>query len=103
MIQGIEMERVVVTLLVFLDPPIDWVPMVSIPIYFEHRGTAYTVRTAPVSCHTIIIEAPALAAVMLNSRDLGILAQIGCVVHNKVCPQPPIADDSFNRHFLVRN
>jgi hypothetical protein len=27
MIQGIEMERVVVTLLVFLDSPIDWVPM----------------------------------------------------------------------------
>ena len=27
MIQGIEMERVVVTLLAFLNPPIDWVPM----------------------------------------------------------------------------
>jgi hypothetical protein len=27
MIQGIEMERVVITLLAFLNPPIDWVPM----------------------------------------------------------------------------
>jgi hypothetical protein len=26
-IEGVEMERVVITLLVFLNPPIDWVPM----------------------------------------------------------------------------
>jgi hypothetical protein len=46
-------------------------------------GTACPVRTAPVSYHTIIIEAPALAAVIPNSGVFGIIAQIGCVVHNK--------------------
>ena len=60
--------------------------------------------TALVSCYTaIIIETPALAAMMLNSRDFGILAQIGCVIYNKECSQSSIVDDSFNVFFLVRN
>ena len=75
----------------------------SIPIYFEDCGTACTVRIMPVSCYTVIIEAPALAAVILNSRDLGTLAQIGCVVHNKECSQSSIMDNSFNMVFRVRN
>jgi hypothetical protein len=75
----------------------------SIPIYLEDSDTAYIVRTASVSCYTIIVEAPALAAVMPNSRDFGILAQIGCVVHNKKCSQSSIVDDSFNILFLIKN
>jgi hypothetical protein len=43
------------------------------------------VVTALVSYHTtIIIEMPALATMMLNSRDFGILVQIGCVVYSRV-------------------
>jgi hypothetical protein len=62
------------------------------------------VVTALVSWHTtIIIETPALAAMMLNSRDFGILAQIGRVIYNKECSQSSIVDRSFNTLFLVRN
>ena len=68
MIQDIEMECVVITLLAFLNPPIDW-----------------------------------LAAVIPNRRDLGILPQIGCVVHNKEYSYSSIVDDSFNMLFRVRN
>jgi hypothetical protein len=85
------MERVVITISAFISPP------------FEDCGTACTVVTAPVSCHTIVIETPALAAVMLNSRDLRILAQVGCVVHNKECSESSVANDSFNMLFLVRH
>jgi hypothetical protein len=34
MIKGVEMERVVVTLLAFLDPPIDWV---SVGVVLRNR------------------------------------------------------------------
>jgi hypothetical protein len=46
----------------------------SIPIYFEDCGTVCAVSTALVSYYTVIIEAPALAAVMPDSRDFRILA-----------------------------
>jgi hypothetical protein len=75
----------------------------SIPIYFEDCGIACAVSTTPVSYHTVIIEAPALAAVMPDSRDLGILAQVGCVVHNKEYSYSSTVDDSFNVVFPVRN
>jgi hypothetical protein len=75
----------------------------SIPIYFEDCGTACAVSITPVSCHTVIIEAPALAAVMPDNRDLGILAQVGCMVHNKECSYSSTVDDSFNVVFPVRN
>ena len=53
--------------------------------------------TALVSCHTtVIIETPALAAMMRYSRDFGILAQIGCVIYHKECSQSSIVDDSLN-------
>jgi hypothetical protein len=68
MIQGIEMECVVITLLAFLNPPIDW-----------------------------------LAAVIPNSRDLGILAKIGSVVHGKECSYSSVVDHSFNMLCLVRS
>jgi hypothetical protein len=62
------------------------------------------VVAALVSCHTtIIIETPALAAMMLNGRDFGILAQIGRVIYNKECSPSSIVDRSFNTLFLVRN
>jgi hypothetical protein len=54
-------------------------------IYFKDYSTTYIVRTAPVSYYTIIIEALALAAVILNSRDLNTLTQISYIVHNKEC------------------
>jgi hypothetical protein len=75
----------------------------SIPIYFKDCGTACVVSTTLVSCHTVIIEAPALAAVMPDSRDLGILTQVGCVVYNKEYSYSSIVDDSFNVVFPVRN
>ena len=37
-----------------------------------------------------------------NVGDLGIFAQIGCVVHNKECSQSSIVDDSFNMLFLCQ-
>jgi hypothetical protein len=57
--------------------------------------------TALVSCHTaIIIETPALAVMMLNSRDFGILTRIGYVVYSRECLQSSIVDDSFNMFSL---
>ena len=40
---------------------------------------------------------------MPNSGDLGIIAQIDFVAHNKECSQFSIVDDSFNMLFLIRN
>jgi hypothetical protein len=72
-------------------------------MYFKDCGTACVVSIALVSCHTVIIEAPALAAVMSDSRDLRILAQVNCVVYNKECSYSSTVDDSFNVVFPVRN
>jgi hypothetical protein len=77
--------------------------MSSIPIYFKDYGTTYVISTAPVSYHTIIIKAPALAAMMPDNKDLRILAQVNCVVHNKECSYFSTINNSFNMVFPVRN
>jgi hypothetical protein len=39
MVKGVEMERVVVTLLAFLNPPIDWVSIGVVPRNRRWGGT----------------------------------------------------------------
>jgi hypothetical protein len=81
MLKGIEMERVVVTLLAFLNPPIDWFPMSVILLSSRRR------RSPP--CMPI-------------RGDIRILTQVGCMAHNKECSDSSAAGDSFNMSFLIR-